>query len=80
LPRLANCRFCNILQDMKREPLEELLGGPLRELRQRAGLTQAQLAEAIGISSAAIGQFERSERRPRLAVALRLLKALCAVT
>jgi transcriptional regulator with XRE-family HTH domain len=61
---------------MNREPLDELLGGDLRELRERAGMTQEQLASAVGVSRAAISQFERQEATPRLGTAVRLLQAL----
>ena len=44
----------------------------LRALRKRAGLTQGQLAEAVGLSQGYIGEMERGEkpieRRTELAV------------
>lgn len=36
-----------------------------REIRVRAGLTQAEVAEAIGVSRPAIVRWERGERVPR---------------
>jgi len=41
------------------------LGRALRALRRRAGLTQVQAAEAIGIRSTFVSQVERGERGTR---------------
>ncbi|MBI5947201.1 MAG: helix-turn-helix domain-containing protein [Chloroflexi bacterium] len=38
----------------------------LKEARERAGLTQAELARAIGLSAATIASWETGRRRPRL--------------
>lgn len=65
---------------MQEDPLTALLGQPLRELREAAELTQAQLAARIGVSATAIGQFERSAKQPRLRTALRLLAELCTAS
>jgi HTH-type transcriptional regulator / antitoxin HipB len=47
-------------------PIENViqLGAALRERRERAGLTQAQLAEKAGVSRAFVMDLERG-RRPR---------------
>lgn len=37
----------------------------IRELRKRAGLTQIQLAQAIGASQASVSQWEKGETFPR---------------
>lgn len=41
-------------------------GENLKELREKAGISQAELAEAIGISQSAIWQLEAGETNPRL--------------
>lgn len=65
---------------MQEEPLTALLGKPLRNLREAAELTQAQLGDRVGVSAAAIGQFERGDKQPRLCTALRLLAELCTAS
>lgn len=42
-------------------------------LRQRAGLSQAELGKLLGVSASAIGMYEQGRREPSLA----LLQALC---
>ena len=49
---------------------------PLRELRERAGLTQAQLAQRAGLHISAVTRFEQGLREPALATAAGLAKAL----
>ena len=44
----------------------------LRELRQKAGLSQEQCARAIGISRPAWTHYETGRRRPRLENALKV--------
>jgi transcriptional regulator with XRE-family HTH domain len=41
------------------------LGDRIREERERAGLTQAQLAKLVGVSGRTIGNWERGEADPR---------------
>ncbi len=52
------------------------LGNALRELRGEAGLTQAQLAEAIGVSRKTINTVENGVFVPSSILALRLAQAL----
>jgi len=61
------------------EDLFALLGAPLRDLRTRAGMSQAELGRRVGVSGGAVGQFERGDKAPRLATALRLLRELVEV-
>jgi transcriptional regulator with XRE-family HTH domain len=50
--------------------------GPLLAgARRRAGLTQGQLASALGVSQAAVAQLERPGSNPRLATLDRALRA-----
>jgi transcriptional regulator with XRE-family HTH domain len=51
------------------------LGRALRELRRRAGLTQVQAAEIIGIRSTFVSLIERGERGMRWHTLLAFLRA-----
>ena len=44
----------------------------LKEARKKAGLTQEQVREAIGVSQAAYGYFETGDRQPSVAVLKKL--------
>lgn len=48
----------------------------LRELRERAALSQGELAERAGMSKNAVGQLERGEFNPRPVTVRRLAEAL----
>lgn len=48
----------------------------LREARERAGLTQTELASRATITVGAISQFERGDKLPSLATALALARIL----
>lgn len=52
------------------------LGNALRKLRGEAGLTQAQLAEATGVSRKTINTVENGVFVPSSILALRLAQAL----
>jgi transcriptional regulator with XRE-family HTH domain len=57
--------------------LEVSIGIQLKELRQRAGLTQVQLAQAAGITQASVARYESDQKVPtglRLASLARALK------
>lgn len=47
---------------MKREPLAVLVGQNIQRFRKSAGMTQAQLAEKINVSTAFISRLERGEK------------------
>ncbi len=51
-------------------------GVRLRELREQAGLSQAQLGERAGMAYQAIARLERGEREPTWPTALKLAEAL----
>jgi len=51
-------------------------GQRLRELRERAGLTQPQLAEKAGMSKAGVADLEQGRREPSWATAIALADAL----
>ncbi|MFI0406489.1 helix-turn-helix transcriptional regulator [Actinomadura sp. 3N508] len=53
--------------------------GQARKTRVDAGVTQGEVAEAVGVAQSTVAQWERGARRPRGLVALRyaaVLKAL----
>ncbi len=52
------------------------LGTKLREARTEAGLTQAQLAEVIGVSRKTINTVENGVFTPSTTLALKLARAL----
>ena len=56
--------------------LSKLLGNRVREIRVRAGLTQAQLADRIDISHEFLSRLERGIKTPSLETAKRIAGAL----
>lgn len=51
------------------------LGQKVRRLRERAGLTQAELAQALGLSESSkgfISELERGKKLPKLELVIRL--------
>ncbi len=48
----------------------------LPDLRKKAGLTQAQLAEKLGLTQAAIGHYETCRRKPSLEEARKIVSKL----
>ena len=54
----------------------EQLGGRVKELRGRRGLTLEALAERSGVSRAMISKLERGEKNPTLVVAAKLAEGL----
>lgn len=53
------------------------IGRRIRQLRERRGLTQEELAERIGVTPSAVGNYEREVSHPREDVLYRLFGALC---
>lgn len=56
--------------------LTALLGASVRRLRQERGLTQAELAHAVGLGPVQISRIERGVQEPRFATIERLAEAL----
>lgn len=52
------------------------LGKTVRTLREQKGMTQNELAHAVGIKQAMISHIEVGERHPSFQVALRIAAAL----
>ncbi len=48
------------------------LGEKLRILRQRQGLSQAQLSNMLGVNQTYIGKMERDEKTPNLAMLVKI--------
>lgn len=64
-----------------RQPEGEVFGQRLRELRQKSGITQRDLAVASGLTEAYISNMENGFAVPSLTTILRLAVALdCKVT
>jgi transcriptional regulator with XRE-family HTH domain len=55
---------------------EHTFGRRLKELRARAGLTQAQLAELSAVPLGTIRDYEQGNRDPLLSTAFKLARAL----
>jgi len=56
--------------------LQTLLGARIKKLRNRAGLTQAQLAERVEISDEFLSRMERGAKAPSLHTAEKVARAL----
>ena len=52
------------------------IGENLKRLRTRAALTQAELAERAGLTTAAVARVERDEADPRMTSVRKLARAL----
>lgn len=59
----------------KIDPAPTLAAGVIRSARQKAGLTQRELAEAAGISQQVVSAYETGRREPTLPTLLRLVRA-----
>lgn len=65
---------------MSRKPKDELrqIGSAVESMREQAGLTRKQLADAVDVHYQTIGYIERGEYSPSLVLALKLAEALNA--
>ena len=61
---------------MAHKALEELIGRNIAMYREAAGLTQATLAEKIGISTAFVSRVERGQKRMKVETLYATAKAL----
>lgn len=52
------------------------LGEKIRQARKRAGLTQKELGQRLGVSQAAIGQFENNNSNPQTGTLVKISDAL----
>ena len=53
-----------------------LTGATLRELRTKAGLTQAEVGRRVGIPATVVSAYECGRRQPSLEVAGRIIEAM----
>ena len=61
---------------MAHKALEEIIGRNIARHREAAGLTQATLAEKIGISTAFVSRVERGQKRMKVETLYATAKAL----
>lgn len=54
----------------------DTFGSRLQSAREAAGLTQEQVADALGLHAAAVSQIERGRREPKVHLAKRLADAV----
>jgi len=77
---LLTCRFlmrpAMQTEDDRKNPLEHYLGATIRELRQRHGLTIAQVCEQAGISRGMLSKIENAQTSTGLDVLNRIAQAL----
>ena len=64
--------FGGILVSEKRQQLIYTIGQSIAKYRQAAGLTQAQLAEILGIGNDAVSRMERGTTTPTITRLLEL--------
>ena len=57
------------------KPLASILGAVARTARMRAGLTQEDVAERIGMASEVYGRMERGQMLPRVEKLLKRLSS-----
>lgn len=57
-------------------PESNIIGMRIAKLRKEKGLTQEQLANAVGITRVAITQYENGERIPKDEIKIALSKVL----
>ena len=60
---------------MAHKILEEIIGKNIARYREAAGLTQATLAEKIGISTAFVSRVERGQKKMKVEILKRNPKA-----
>jgi transcriptional regulator with XRE-family HTH domain len=53
-----------------------MFGDNLKRARERAGISQAQLAELIGVSQPMVAQYELNTKVPSVIIAVNMEKAL----
>ena len=59
-----------------RRPEAEKFGAVVRQMRERRGLTQEQLAERAEVSATYVGFIERGDNVPTLTIILQVASAL----
>lgn len=54
----------------------QMIGEHIKDARKSAGLTQAHLAEAIGVSQAQIAHYESGRKWPNIQMLIKMCKVL----
>lgn len=68
------------MNDHRQDPRRTSTDSPITVARINAGLTQAQLADKIGVAAQHIGRWERGERKPKIDALMRIAHALgCSI-
>jgi putative transcriptional regulator len=76
-PPLERARqFCFPVDAGQMERAMQMFGERLRQLREKAGLTQERLAEASGVNVWTIRNYEQGRREPNWRVAIQLARAI----
>lgn len=52
------------------------MGAKIRQFREQAGLTQKQLAEAVGVDQSAVARWENDENNPTAARIMQIADVL----
>ena len=55
--------------------MKSQIGGKIKQLRKKAGMTQSELAAKLGVSASAVGMYEQGRREPDNET----LRKLCSV-
>lgn len=61
---------------MVEKEIVKIFGQRLKQAREKANLTQAELAEKVGLSTNFVGMVERGERNTKFANVYNLITAL----
>ena len=64
------------MSDHRQEPRQTATSSPIAAARIASGLTQAQLADKVGVAAQHIGRWERGERKPKIDALMRIAHAL----
>lgn len=64
------------VSDKISEKIRDILASNIAAYRKDRKMTRAELAEKVGVSEAAIGQYERADRSPSIEVTYKLAMAL----
>lgn len=57
-----------------------MLGERIADLRRREGLSQAELADILGVSPSTVGMYEQSRREPALNMLVKLAQTFRVTT
>ena len=61
---------------MEEKEIAKILGQRIKQAREKSGLTQAGLAERIGLSTNFIGMVERGERNTKFSNVYKIVMAM----